>query len=368
MRYLVAGLLAFHGLLHILGLQWGKITGALWSAAWVILLAAALLCLRDEAHWWIVAGVGILLSQALIIGAWPAARAGTLVNLLLLAPVLSGAGQDLFHHQSVKVVSQLLSTAPAGPGPVVTAADVASLPPPVRSWLEGAGVIGRPRVRTVELDQAGEMRTAADGPWMPVSARQWFTVEQPGFVWTARLTMKGVPVVGRDSYLGGRGRMLISGTGLFALVDGRGAEIDQGTLLRYLAEIIWFPSAALAPYLRWDPIDAHRARVTMNHGGVTASAVYTFDARGRVQEMSAQRYLGAGGKTPTLERWSGRVSAWGAPSGVVIPTEGVVSWKLASGDFDYFRWRITRVVYDRGAPVPAPEAPVSGAVARAVTP
>ncbi len=28
---------------------------------------------------------------------------------------------------------------------------------------------------------------------------------------------------------------------------------------------------------------------------------------------------------------------------------GVVTWKLATGDFDYYRWQITTVEYDRMA-------------------
>jgi hypothetical protein len=301
MRYFVAGLLALHGLLHILGVQWGKAAGSLWGAAWLVLLVAALMRLRDHPLWWMVAGVGLLLSQGLIISAWSSARAGTLLNLVLAAPVIVAAGQHLFHQRSDRLTSELLREAPAA-GALVTSEEVAPLPPPVRRWLESAGVVGRPRVRTVALEQQGQLRTAPDGPWLPARAHQWFTVDRPGFLWTVDLTMKGVPVVGRDSYRDGRGRMLIAGAGLVKIVDGRGPKIDQGSLLRYLGEIIWFPSAALAPYLRWEPIDAGSARVIMSYGGATGSAVFTFDQQGRMREMTADRYMGSG-PGATLERW-----------------------------------------------------------------
>src|SRR4051812_33378663 len=102
MRYLVAGLFALHGLLHVLGVQWGKMVGTLWAAAWVLLLSAALLRLRDQQLWWLPAAAGLLLSQGLIISAWSAARAGTLVNLILAAPVIIAAGQYRFHEQSAR--------------------------------------------------------------------------------------------------------------------------------------------------------------------------------------------------------------------------------------------------------------------------
>jgi hypothetical protein len=351
-RFLVAGLLAVHGLLHILGVQWGKVVGVGWSAALSTLLVAAALRFVDNDRWWIVAAAGLVLSQGLIISAWSAARAGTLVNIVLAVPVIIAAAQAHFHHQSATLVSQLLARAETPAVAVVGAGDVAALPPPVRRWLESSGVVGRPRVRTVQLDQRGQLRSAASGPWLPARARQWFTVDPPGFVWTVDLTMKGLPVVGRDSYRDGHGRMLIEGAGFAKIVDGRGPQIDQGTLLRYLAELIWFPSAALASYVRWDPVDDTSARATMSYAGVTAAAVFTFDAEGRVQQISADRYLGSG-DAATLERWSARVQAWRRLNGVVIPVEGVVGWKLKTGDFDYYRWQITRIEYDGGAAAPA---------------
>ncbi len=34
-------------------------------------------------------------------------------------------------------------------------------------------------------------------------------------------------------------------------------EIHQGTLLRYLAETMWFPTAALNDYLTWEEMDQY---------------------------------------------------------------------------------------------------------------
>src|SRR4051812_35098836 len=107
MRYLVAGLLAVHGLLHILGVQWGKVSSALWGAAWLVLLMAALMRLRDQPLWWVVAWVGVVLSQGLIISAWSSARAGTLVNVLLAAAVIVAGSQHLFQRRSDRLVSAL---------------------------------------------------------------------------------------------------------------------------------------------------------------------------------------------------------------------------------------------------------------------
>jgi hypothetical protein len=352
MRYLLVALLAVHGLLHLLGLQWGKVVGAVWSVASLALLVTAALLLARNDHWWMVGAAALVFSQALIVSAWSAARAGTVVNLLLAIPVVVGSGEARFAHQSDAAVKRLLARVPGVPPAIVTAQELAPLPPPVRRWLETSGVVGRERAQVVRLRQRGEMRTAADQPWMPAEARQYFSVDVPGFVWTVSVTMNGVPLVGRDTYEDGHGHMLIKAGGLFPVANGRGPEIDQGTLLRFLGEIIWFPSAALAPYVQWTPIDATSARATMSHGGVTASGVFTFDQQGRAVKMTASRYKGDG-KSASLERWEVPSTAWSRLGGVLMPVQGTATWKLGSGDLEYYRWEITEVEYNQAVLGPA---------------
>jgi hypothetical protein len=53
-------------------------------------------------------------------------------------------------------------------------------------------------------------------------------------------------------------------------------------MLRFLGEIVWFPSAALSPILTWEAIDGTSARATMRHGGLVESAVFAFSDEGRV--------------------------------------------------------------------------------------
>jgi hypothetical protein len=367
MRYLLVALLAIHGFLHLIGLQWGKTVGAIWVlASLALLLTAALLLMRDD-HWWMVAAAALVFSQALIVSVWSTARAGTVINLLLAIPVVVAAAQAHFASQSDAAVKRLLARVPSAPPAVVTQQELSPLPPPVRRWLEASGVVGRARAQVVRLKQRGELRTAVDQPWMHAEARQYFSVDVPGFVWTVSVTMKGVPVVGRDTYENGQGQMLIKAGGLIPVADGSGPEIDQGTLLRFLGEIIWFPSAALAPYIRWEPIDATSARATMSHGRVTASGVFTFDQQGRAVKMTATRYKDDG-KWVTLERWEVPATAWGRLGGVLMPIRGTAIWKLDRGDFEYYRWEITEVDYNRAALEPAAErqvpSPAAALVAR----
>ena len=345
MRFALAALLVIHGLIHLIGLRLSgsKVVGFLWLGTAVLLVSAAALRLFEKESWWIPAALGITASQVLIIQQWSDAKAGTMANVLLVLPVVIGFATMRFHRANEDHARALLARAPAGEPANLTEADVASLPPPVKRWLDASGAIGKPRARTVRLLQRGEMRTSPTGPFMHAEAKQYFTVDEPGFVWTVDVTMFGVvPVVGRDSYVDGRARMFIQAGGLVTVADGTGEKFDQGTLLRFLGEIIWFPSAAIAPYIAWEPIDDAKAKATISHHGTSASAVFEFDERGRLTTMSAKRYLNG----ETLEDWTIPITEWKAIRGIEMPTRGSAVWKLApekGGDFEYYRWEILDV-------------------------
>jgi hypothetical protein len=361
MRLALLILLIVHGLIHLLGFvrgfqlaevaqlrgDVGRLAGTLWLLAGTGFVAAAVMLLLRAGPWWLVAGGALILSQGLIVGAWSDARVGTIANAIILIAVVLAWADARFQRAGDGAVRDLFSAAEIEPGAVVGADDLRALPAPVQRWLEASGVVGEPRVATVRLRQRGGLRTSPEQDFMPAEAEQYVTVDPPGLVWRVRTRMLRVlPIAGRDEYRQGRGSMQIRVASLIPVVDAAGPEIDQGALLRFLGEIVWLPSAALSPAIAWHPIDEHRARAVMSHGGITASAEFTFAPDGRFLEMSAERYKG-GGAEATLERWVVPARAWRTIDGVTIPVEGDVVWKLEGGDFNYYRWEILEVDYDR---------------------
>ncbi|MCA9691533.1 MAG: DUF6544 family protein [Nannocystaceae bacterium] len=375
MRITFATLLIVHGLIHLLGFvkAWRfatvpqltgativtvppsleRVVGLLWLLACVALLVAAALLLARSSGFWIVAAVGVITSQALVTLAWPDAKFGTVANALLLLPIIIASADVRFQRESDEVARALLASAPADPGAAVTSAELARLPEPVRRWLTSAGVVGKPRPRLVRLTQAGLLRTAPDQAYMPATAQQYFQTDAMAFVWRVRVTMaRALPIAGRDSFVDGRGRMIIKLGSLVPLADAADARVDQGALLRYLGELVWFPAAALDPRIRWEATGEDTARATLTHGEVTGVAEFRFADDGRFLELTADRYMGSGPEA-RLERWRIPASEWRRYSGVVVPSRGDVIWELAAGDFSYYRWELTSLEYDRAELLPA---------------
>jgi uncharacterized membrane protein YphA (DoxX/SURF4 family) len=368
LRILLAFVLLVHGLIHLLGFvrAWNlapvpqltgktlfpiaeamiKPVGLLWLLTCLLFVAAAALVLLKHNTWWMPAALGVVLSQALIVVHWTDARFGTVANVIILLAALVAAADWQLDRRIERELQTLLPAGLPAEAAVIEPRMWAHLPPLVQRWLERSNVAGKPAVHTVHLRQTGAMRSAPGGRWMPFDAEQFFTVDEPGFVWIADVHVApGLYLSGVDRYRDGHGSMQIKALSLVPVVDSRGAAIDQGTLLRYLGEISWFPGAALHPYITWQQLDDARVRATMSYGGTTAAMVFTFSADGDLLASDADRYYDR--KTgPTLEQWHIEARAFGERAGVRMPVAYEVTWKLAEGDFTWLNLEIGTLEYN----------------------
>ncbi|MGI6486507.1 MAG: hypothetical protein GX759_03900 [Thermoanaerobacterales bacterium] len=210
-----------------------------------------------------------------------------------------------------------------------------------------SNVIGKEKIVAVRTKQKAQMRMGQDKSWMPTDVEQYFTVDEPGFIWKARI--KAAPflhIMGRDKYYEGKGNMLIKILSLITVADAAGEEIDQGTLVRYLAETVWFPTAALSNYIEWKQTGQDSAEATMSYKGTTASGVFTFNEKGDVVDFTAQRYREVN-RQYSLETWSIRMEDYKEFDGIRIPAKGEVIWKLDKGDFNWYQFEVTQMEYNK---------------------
>jgi hypothetical protein len=266
------------------------------------------------------------------------------VAIILLAVAAVAIGRALFERRIDEEVVALLAASGASEPEVVTEDDLRALPEPVQRWLGWAQIVGKPIPATVRLTQEGRFRQGEGQPWMPFTAEEVFTTDPPGFVWKTTMRMApGLAIVGRDAYVAGRGSIEMRLLGLIPVAQASGSELDQGALLRYLNETLWFPAAALSPFITWEPVDAHAARATMRFEGATATATFFFDDAGRPVDMVAERQDLARGR---LETWSTPLHEYSEFEGVRIPVDGQGVWRYDTGDFAYIDLRITGLELD----------------------
>lgn len=106
-----------------------------------------------------------------------------------------------FHQKVDNEVRDLFNSVKKHKDDIIQKADLAGLPICVQKWLASSRVIGKERIRTVRLKQQGLMRIKEDGPWMQAQAEQYFTADEPGFIWKARVNMNPfLYFAGMDKY------------------------------------------------------------------------------------------------------------------------------------------------------------------------
>jgi hypothetical protein len=261
------------------------------------------------------------------------------VAVVLVVAVATGVVMRTRYERGLaRQVDQLFAARVPDRASVVADKDLTGLPEPVQLWLRSAGIVGQPRPTTVRLKQAGEIRLGDRG-WLPFTAEEYYTIDPPGFVWTASIDMAPlVAVIGQDRFVAGKGNLEMRVLGVIPVANDSGADMDQGELLRYLNEIMWFPAAALSPYITWESIDTTSALATIQYAGLKVSATFVFDDQGRLTTMTADRFDREYG---AIVPWSTPITAYGIFNGINIPIAGEAVYTRDTGDFSYIRLRVT---------------------------
>ncbi len=352
-------LLFIHGLIHLMGFakafKFAEITqftqsiskpvGAFWGLSTLLFVLVGVLFILKKDTWWIWAMAAVFISQVLIFTSWQDAKFGTLANLLVVIFIVIGYG-SWRHNKLVSSELEMFLAQNSVRQGMLTEEKIATLPTIVQTWLRRSNVVDKPVISSVHLWQKGEMRTSPVRRWMPFDAQQYFTLSPPGFIWLANVEMKPFfRLVGRDKFVTGKGEMLIKAMSILPLVNAKGPGIDQGSMVRYLSEIIWFPQAAIESYISWEEIDSTSAKATMNYGGITVDGTFQFTPAGDLQSFQADRFYDRKGMS-TLEPWHIESKDWAVFDGVRMPVISEVTWKLKEGDFTWLKVEVTEVHHD----------------------
>jgi hypothetical protein len=121
------------------------------------------------------------------------------------------------------------------------------LPPPVARYLRLALPL-RKAIQEVRITQIGTLRTDASAErWMAFEAEHLAVPPGTGFLWNARVRVAPLLHVRvRDSLIDGIGSGQVSLVSAFPVSAATGGlEMNSGSLHRYLAEAVWYPSALL---------------------------------------------------------------------------------------------------------------------------
>ncbi len=356
-----------HGIIHVMGflnafeINWidqslfsirysdfsQKLLGVLWLATALFFLVTFVMYLQESSRWWLFSLIAIVLSQILIFLFWKDARYGTLANLILLFPTLLSMGSYSFQKIIDEDTRKLAGAVKPYVVSTISSEDIAHLPAPISRYLENVGVPHSAPISQVHVHQVCLLRTKPNADWIKGKATHFAVTNRPGFVWHLKADDGKMSLEGRDLYQGGDGKMLIKAFSLIPVVNVQSPEIGQSASIRFLSEMIWYPTAMLNDYVTWESINNHQVRATFDDGKNQVQAVFHFNERGLISKVTAERYYETGKKLE-LKPWEAQIDtdSYESFDGILIPTRAKLIWQLDEGPFHWFDLEITDVEFE----------------------
>lgn len=381
LRGVLVAVIAGHGLIHLLGVAkgngWAEVSqltepigvrGALlWLvAAGLVLTTAALLAVGPPTWWWAMALAAGVMSQIAIVTSWNDARAGTLVNIVLILVAAYGFGAEgppSFHAEYRERVTRALTD--VDPFPTVLAeSDLAHLPKPLAAYVRGSGAVGKPRVVSYRADFHGRIRSGPDASWMPFTGQQVNTYgPRPQRIFLMDATKAGLPVTVLHEFADTTATMRVKLLSVFTMVDAAGPEMDRSETVTVFNDlVVMAPGAITDAPVTWNTLDPQHVRGEFTDGDQTVSAVLTFNAEHDLVDFVSddRSAASADGKTFTHRRWSTPIAGHRDTDGRRILTAGEGVWHAGApdGPYTYLEFDLDAVTYNAGDE-PATTTPLS---------
>ncbi|ATW27479.1 DUF6544 family protein [Candidatus Formimonas warabiya] len=275
-------------------------------------------------------------------------REGILLLLIFGAIILVYQGQSVKKVYQREVRKRLAQKTASSEGPTLTEKDMENLPEPVRKYLAYVGVIGKEKVFNARIAAHGEMRMDAKRNWFQVKTQQYNFFDPAARLFYIRGNMSGIPMVGLDSYVRGKGNMLIKVASLFTVADAKGKEMDSGARVTLFNDMcLLAPATLIDPRIHWETVDASTVKATFEDQGDAVSALLYFNDQGAlINFVTDDRYYSPMGKSYQRVRWSTPVKDYQEMNGVKVPTYGEGIWHFAEGDFCYAKFRFLEIEYN----------------------
>lgn len=350
-------ILFLHGLIHVMGFlkafqfaviqhlhtPISRVNGAFWLLAAVLFVSAGIALILKSPFWFVLAFVGVLVSQVLIFTAWGDARFGTIANLLILLGAIAGYGMWSFELQFKNDLHAAFEKSDDGEESVLDRS-LDDLPTLVADYIRFANPKGIQRVENMAVEFEGAMREKGKD-WFEFRAQQVSFFDDPTRLFFMDAKMFGVTVLGYHRYMDGEASMDIRILGLIPVAQISGDIMREAETVTVFNDMCLMAPAALTDErIAWQAIDSHRVGATFTNDGTTVSAELVFNESGQLENfISDDRTAVADMKK---YRFSTPVSAYGEFGQIRALKQGKAVWHYPDGDFAYGKFRLKTLAYN----------------------
>ena len=225
--------------------------------------------------------------------------------------------------------------------------EIDGLPAPVQRYFRAVLKDGQPLVGAATFELAGTINMSASGGdrWKPFTSTQRAVTRRPGFMWNGHVAMlPGIAAHVHDSYIAGVGTLHAAMLGVFTVAQLQGGgEIARSELMRYFAEMPWYPTALLPSQgVRWEAADDRSSNATLVDGPISVTLLFRFDDAGLITSVHADARGSGVGEDMVMLPWDCTVSNYQRRDGMLVPTRGTAG----QGGKPYFVGDLTSMFYE----------------------
>jgi hypothetical protein len=171
--------------------------------------------------------------------------------------------------------------------------DAHGLPEPVRRWLTHAIAPGTPLRRVAVLHQQGQIKV---GRWRRYEA-DWVLAPPYGFIWTATTRLGPLWIRGVRPLHQWHRRDALAPVRPHPVHQSVGPDVTRSAIGRLASEFCFVPAFALAPAVRWEELDDHRAVASIGVGDHANTVTITVDDTGSLDRVDVPWWGQPDGKT-----------------------------------------------------------------------
>lgn len=269
---------------------------------------------------------------------------GTVLVTLLVLWAASAVLSRLFVRRWIK---RLLRSIGKNELPAYSSQRTAALPEPIQRYLSYALAEGQQNIRYAILKIRARFRHGADRPWFTVSATEYLSGMEPGFVWDAFLKHHAFWWrTAKLSFLHGQGHGHLKLFGAITLRELEGAETNHSMLFRFLSDLVWLPTGLLpTKALRWEAVDNSTAKAILSDGPTRVEALFHVNGDGQVERITTNSKYRDHRSGFEQTQFTMRCSNYQRIDGVQVPTQVTFVWNLPDGDFEYGHFTLKDVSY-----------------------
>jgi len=172
------------------------------------------------------------------------------------------------------------------PNQLFSTEQIKSLPPAAQRYINHSIQPDTPLAPAVYLEMHGTIKL---NRWGPFKAKQAI-VPDDGMIWKASVRMFGLPIIGSDRLIDGKGSMQWKMLGFIPVMKAAGPDITRSTAGRMAGELIWLPSALMQENVKWSGSDDEHVVATLRILDYEHHLHFTIDSEGRLKKLCYQRW------------------------------------------------------------------------------